>query len=72
MQVFKIWSCDQEKRICVVCHCSVEAVEENASLKLGINGTHLCLENDGTLIDVNEILYHFSKETLILLKDGES
>lgn len=72
MPFFKVWSCDRSKRFCVVTECTVNDVRDNASIKLGINWTHLCLESDGTIIDSDEILEYFSKEILILLQDSES
>lgn len=72
MPVFKVWSCVRSKRLCVVSECTVDGVRDTVSIKLGINGTHVCLESDGTIIDSDEILEHFSKEISILLQNFES
>ncbi|XP_043483993.1 uncharacterized protein LOC122512301 isoform X2 [Leptopilina heterotoma] len=72
MPVFKVWSADRKKRVCVICQPTLENFIACANLKLGFDGESLCLETDGTLIDSDEILEHFQKEVFILLKENEN
>lgn len=72
MSVFKVWSGDRKHRIYVLCQCTLDTIIPNANLQLGINGNRLWLENDGTLIDTDEILKIFCNEIFILLEKNES
>ena len=69
--VFKVWSTDRTKKISLFVHCSVPNVIEKSNERLKIMGTRLVCEADGTEIEDDRVLKHFSGNTLIILEAHE-
>ena len=69
--VFKVWASDRSRKISFIAPCSVPDVIARGSQKLNIAGNRLVLESDGTEIEENDVLQHFSPQALIILKANE-
>ena len=69
--VFKVWSSDRSRKIAFVAPCTVQDVIATANKKLNITGTGLFLESDGTEIEDNDVLHHFSAQPFIILEAGK-
>lgn len=72
--LFKVWSADRKQKISLVINQSDNMLADlisKSNNKLGINGSTLVMEKDGTNIDDNDVLKFCSGETFILLQTEE-
>ena len=69
--VFFVWSRDRRKKVSFVSIWTVTSVITKASEKMQITGTQLVLEENGTLIDDDEVLNLLNNKVFILLQDDE-
>jgi len=72
--LFKVWSVDRKNKISLLIHPSENMLSEliaKSNAKLGITGSILVMEKDGTVVDDNDVLQYCSTETFMLLHSGE-
>lgn len=72
--MYKVWSANRKKKISLMIMESDNMISDlitKSSIKLGIEGTTIVLEKDGTLIDDNDVLKFCFAEILILLQPEE-
>ena len=72
--LFKVWSANRKQKISLMISQSDNMLSElitKSSSKLGINGSALVIEKDGTNVDDNDVLKFCSGETFILLQAEE-
>jgi len=72
--LFKVWSADRKQKISILIHQSENMLSElitKSNAKLGITGSILVMEKDGTVVDDNDVLQYCSTETFMLLQSEE-
>lgn len=72
--LFKVWSANRKQKISLVINQSDNMLSElitKSNNKLGINGSTLVMEKDGTNVDDNDVLKFCSGETFMLLQAEE-
>jgi len=70
-----VWSTDRKNKISLILRESDNMLTDlitKSNNKLGIVGSVLVLEKDGTVVDDNEVLKFCSSEILMLLRPEES
>ncbi|XP_066590581.1 uncharacterized protein [Prorops nasuta] len=68
--LYKVWTFDRKRKISLLiedCFNLIENVIAKANTKLGIMGTSLVLEEDGTIIDDDEVLKFCRKSAVFML-----
>lgn len=73
--LFKVWCVNRKKKASLVinqCDTMLSKLITKSNVKLGIAGTTLVMEKDGTLVDDNDVRQFYSGETFILLQTGET
>ncbi|KAK7112354.1 hypothetical protein V1264_011823 [Littorina saxatilis] len=73
MPVFKIWNADRSVKKAVIAETLQQLITKGAS-KLNIDGTELSvvLEEDGTVIDDDEVLQELGDKVFLLLETGQA
>lgn len=66
---FKVWSADRQKKKLIVAE-DLNSLRASVCLEFGVNGIFI-LEEDGTEIENNELLYRFNDKTLMVLGKHE-
>ncbi|XP_067210498.1 uncharacterized protein [Linepithema humile] len=73
--LYKVWSADRKNKISLILRESDDMLTDlitKSNIKLGIVGSVLVIEKDGTIIDDNKVLKFCSGEILMLLRPEES
>jgi len=72
---YKVWSADRKKKTSLILRESDDMLTDliaKGNNKLGIVGSILVLEKNGTVVDDNEVLKFCSGDILVLLRPEES
>lgn len=73
--LYKVWAGDRKKKISLILRESdnmLSELIEKSNIKLGIAGSVLVMEKDGTVVDDDDVLKFCSGEILMLLQPEES
>ncbi|XP_071565728.1 uncharacterized protein [Temnothorax nylanderi] len=73
--LFKVWSANRQQKASLILNESENMLSQlitKSNTKLGIIGCTLVMEKDGTVVNDDDVLKFCSRETFILLQQGES
>lgn len=73
--LYKVWAGDRKKKISLILRESdnmLSELIEKSNIKLGIAGSSLVMEKDGTVVDDDDVVKFCSGEILMLLQPEES
>ncbi|KYQ51957.1 hypothetical protein ALC60_08935 [Trachymyrmex zeteki] len=73
--LFKVWSANRKQKVSLIINSSENILSEliaKSNIKLGITGSILVMEKDGTVVDENDVLKLCCAETFMLLQSDES